>query len=291
MLIDDCGAYLEQVISKYAIFLINGAILRSTIEEKAILKVLPVARTLLDDIPIGHIFVKLPVIIFHASQNVAILILSQSENIVENMLEGFIDTFQKKLDAKYKSLPKTLADLFKFAIFSSARKLGPEPLGWWEKSPELSDESIFKYSLSSMMMLVNEVEGAKHRYVNFHPFISNKLIGIIFLFQIPLEKARGGAFDSAILIMANYDDRSILYQNHKPLEKICSLTADELTQLFYATFGDDIHRNITKSEKSKFAKLLKNLYERLNSVPIQQKSSEDVKKEMQDSMDLLKKLL
>jgi hypothetical protein len=211
--------------------------------------------------------------------------------MINRMLEGFMTEFGEFFKRQYAILPKNLKDLVKFSVFSVARQVGPEPLGWLENGCIVSEEAIFKYSLASMMVLMNEINGANKRILNFHPFISEGLMGMIYLFQIPLKEARGGAFDAAVLVMARYEDRTVLYQFHNPLERIFSITADEFVKEFHTNFPDDIHRSLMKNERAPFEMTLRNLNSRLQTISIGFKQPVDVKNEMLVSIKKLSELI
>ena len=261
-------------------------------EESAILKILPTVNTIIKNLPPRHVYIKSPVVIFRATENFLLILLTRSsEASIHRVLEIFMNEFAMALSNRYAVLPNSILDLIKFGIFSVARQAGPEPIGWLARDYELDEKAVFKYSLSSMMVLMNEVEGAKHRILNFHPFIGDKLLGMIFLFQIPLGEARGGAFDATILVTADFEDRAIIYQHHNELERVFTVTADEFISTFQGKFGKDIQYNIQRADREPFNRILEQLNSRLNSISIGYRPPKDIKLDMMNSISKLSKLL
>jgi len=266
MLVDDCAAFIEKTMSKYAITLSDGTILKTTIKNEVLKKTFPILKKLLkDQIPAGSSFFKHPVVFFRVTDNVIITLLTnEKENIILSMFELFAAQFTEKLALEYpRTFDKSLGSIAKFSIFSVARQAGPEPIGWWEN---LDYEIIFKYSTSSLLLLVNEVRGATHRTLNFHPFIADQYLGIIFLFQIEDLKEPGKAFDASILIMTDYQFRNQMYKMHTILEKILNESANKLIEAFISEFKDDSEAPISNREP--FRVILQKMHKKLKTIPL-----------------------
>lgn len=267
MIVDECAAFIEKTMSRYAIMLLDGTILKATIKNETLKKTFPILKKLLkDQIPAGSSFFKNPVVFFRVTHNVIITLLTnEKENIILSMFELFSAQFTEKLALEYpKTYENSLGAISKFSIFSVARQTGPEPIGWWEN---LDYEIIFKYSTTSLLLLVNEVRGATHRTLNFHPFIADQYLGIIFLFQIDrLKDIRGKAFDASILIMTDYQFRNTIYKMHNILEKILNETSDKLINVFISEFKDDGEAPISNREP--FRKVLQEMHKKLKTIPL-----------------------
>jgi len=266
MIVDDCAAFIEKTMSKYAITLSDGAILKTTIKNEVLKKTFPILKKLLkDQIPAGSSFFKQPVVFFRVTDNVVVILLTnEKENIILSMFELFSAQFAEKLALEYpRTFEKSLGSIAKFSIFSVARQAGPEPIGWWEN---LDYEIIFKYSTSSLLLLVNEVRGATHRTLNFHPFIADQYLGIIFLFQIENLKEPGKTFDASILIMTDYQFRNQMYKMHSILEKILNETANQLIETFISEFKDDSEAPVLNREP--FRVILQKLHKKLKTIPL-----------------------
>ncbi len=267
MIIDDCAAFIEKTMSKYAITLSDGTILKTTIKSEVLKKTFPILKNLLkDQIPTGSSFFKTPVVFFRVTDNVIIILLTnEKENIVLSMFELFSAKFAEQLALEYpRTFENSLGALAKFSIFSAARKLGPEPIAWWEN---IDYEIIFKYSTSSLLLLVNEVRGATHKTLNFHPFIADQYLGIIFLFQIDgLKDVRGKAFDASLLIMTDYQYRNAIYKMHNVLEEILNETSNKLIDAFVSEFADDSEKFVSNREP--FRKILQEMHKKLKTIPL-----------------------
>ena len=266
MIIDDCATFIEKTMSKYAITLLDGTILKTTIKSEILNKTFPILKNLLKkQIPAGTSFFKQPVVFFRVTENVIITLLTnEKESIILSMFELFSAQFTERLALEFpKTFENSLGSIAKFSIFSAARQAGPEPIGWWEN---LDYEIIFKYSTTSLLLLVNEVRGATHRTLNFHPFIADQYLGIIFLFQIENLKEKGKTFDATILIMTDYQFRNTIYKMHTVLETILNETSDKLINTFISEFKDDSEAPILNREP--FRKILQEMHKKLKTIPL-----------------------
>jgi hypothetical protein len=275
------------------ILLNNGTILKSTLEEKLILKIIPLLQIIMKELAIHQILSKQPWAFYRVTENIFVIVATRTrEPVLQRMFDQFTLVYEEKLKARYQILPKSLDDLMSFSIFSTARQAGPEPIAWdTVKNASVTEEMIWKYSMSGMMVLMNEVKGAVSRVLNFHPLITENKLMMIYLFQIPMPNARGGAFDSAIITMVNYEDRAILYKFHSQIEHIFSLTADDLTQEFQNQLSNDIQGPL--KNRNAFHSLVKTLSGRFKAIPLTDLSDkkENLKNEMLDSIKQLTKLI
>ena len=270
MLIQECSDFIEEVFAKYAIILKDGSVLTASIEKETIDKIYPVLeKLLLKDLKIGDLLLKSPVIFFRVTENVLVILLSRAkENIVQTMFDVFSERFTLRLEQEYPVTTLDLYKLSKFSIFSLSRQAGPEPISWWEN---MDEDLVFKFSIASLLLLVNEINGASARTLNFHPFISDKYMSVILLFQIQVPEARGEAFDASILIMFDYQIRNILYKYNNQFEQILNDTADKMEAAFLAEYSSDIHAQITPDNRRKFALILKNMQLQLQQFVIDPK--------------------
>ena len=291
MILEKLGEEIRENFPKYALILTNGTILDTSLDMNVITKIFPTISSIIDQLDVDYMFINEPVYIYRFTENFLLILLTRAdESVVSRFLERLSRKYRWQIEQQYKKLPNSLEPFIKFVIFSVARKMGPEPVAWVIKDENVSEDKIFTYSVSSMMLLINELSGAHKRVLNFHPFISDDLLGAIFLFQIPFEEARGGAFDSSIMLGVDYGIRALLYQKHYDLERIMSISGDELVNVFIENFSDDIHKPINLSIRQKFVPYLNRLLLRINSIPITF-HSDDIKEEMKDSIKALKELL
>jgi hypothetical protein len=285
MLLDDCENFLKKQDLRYAIILSSGVILNSNIEEKILIQIMPIMHNIGFSTPITHMVYNPPLIVFRASKYVyLILITKMEENQLSTLLEEFIQQFGEKLKKEYDSTPLNIAQLIKYSIFELAREMGPEPFGWMFSPgvPELPDEKIWQLGITCMMVLMNQVEGAKKRVLSFHPFVETEEIACIYLFQIPITGVRGNGFDAAIILMGNYEDRAILYENHQQLETILSQTADDCIKAFLLKYQKD--PQTSQLDRTIFHKLLKKMHSKYSILPISLKNRSDLKANMQESV-------
>lgn len=293
MLLDECGDFLASTANRYAIILNNGTILKSTLEEKLVIKIIPILQIIMKELTIHQVLSKQPWAFYRVTEHIFVIVATRTrEAVLKRMFDQFSLVFEEKLKARYQILPKSLNDLMIFSIFSAARQAGPEPIAWdTRKDGSITDEMIWKYAMSGMMVLMNEVKGAVTRVLNFHPLITENKLLMIYLFQIPLPGARGGAFDSAIITMVKYEDRAILYKFHTQIEHIYSLTADELTHEFQNQMANDIQAPI--NNRDAFHAIVNTLAGRFNAIPLTDLSEkkENLRNEMLDSIKQLTKLI
>ena len=291
LIVEEATNYIERIFPKFALILKNGTILRATLEKKSILKVFPIVSGILENLPIKYMYIAQPVFIFRVTDNILLILLTSfHENSVSSILNRFYERYHEKLDELYETMPNSLKEYLNFSIFSVARNAGPEPFAWQNISKEVGEDKIFKYSITSMMLLMDEIGGAKRRILNFHPYVHDQLLGVIYLFQIPMEEARGSAFDCSLVVAVDYNERAFLYQLHYELEKIFSITADEITEHFIDYFKEDPQRPLNAEDRRKFTRFLEKLVRRLDSIPIKLKH-EDVKDEMLNSIRSLSDML
>ncbi|UYP48112.1 hypothetical protein NEF87_004397 [Candidatus Lokiarchaeum ossiferum] len=267
MLIQECSEFIEDAFSKYAIILKDGSILKTSIDKDSVDKIFPVLEKLLmKDLKVGDLLLKSPVIFFRVTENVLVILLSRAhQNVVQTMFDVFCERYALRLDQEFPALELDLQTLSKFTIFSLSRQAGPEPIGWWEN---IDEDIVFKYSTSSLLLLLNEIDGASARTLNFHPFISDKYMSVIFLFQVQAPEARGEAFDASILIMFDYSIRNILYKYNDQFEQILNETADKLAATFIADYAENIQAPIRPESRKKFALILKGVQNQLKQFKI-----------------------
>ena len=188
MILEEATDYIEKHFLKYAFILKNGTILKSTLIKDTIIKMFPIVSGIIDELPIKYMYHNKPAVIFRVSTNVLLIVLSKShENLISSVLEKFHDRFFEQFSERYQKVPKSLKDFVEFSILTVTRQAGPEPFSWDIKDNKITEERIFKYSISSMMLLMDEINGANKRVLNFHPYVSEEMLGIVFLFQIPLN--------------------------------------------------------------------------------------------------------
>lgn len=285
MLLDECSEYLKKQGLRYAIIMSSGVILKSDIEEKLLIEIMPIMHNVGFSTPIAHMVYSPPLVVFRASKYVFLIIVTKMEEIqLSEVLDIFYHSFGDKLKKEFDSTPLNLAQLVNYSIFEISREIGPEPLGWKFNHgvPELPEEKLWQIGITCMMVLMNQVEGARKRVLSFHPLIETEEIACIYLFQIPLEGVRGNGFDAAIILMGNYEDRAILYENHKQIENILSNTADDCIRTFLCCYKSEPQSS--HIDRSFFHKILGKTFSKLSILPITVKEANNLKVDMQESV-------
>ena len=119
MLIDDCGKFIAKTFPRYAIIMTNGTILRTSFEEKIILKLVPLIGSIAKGVEIHECFTKFPWIFFRVTENVLVVLATKTQrDICQELLFSFFDHFAEELRKRYTAVPKTVKDLVKFNILS-----------------------------------------------------------------------------------------------------------------------------------------------------------------------------
>ncbi len=273
------------MVPRFAIILLNGTTLVSRLQDETVRRILPTVSKLTPQLPPLYIFSQPPVIIFRISENAVLIMLTKlGEPSVNRILEIFNARFGAFFKTQYSDIPTTVGRLMNFGLVAIARQHGPEPFGWYSPEDLISEKELSEYAVTSMMVLMNERQGANSRVLNFHPFISENRLGLIYLFQIPDQQARGGSFDAAFLLTTDYEYRTNLYPKHLELEMIFSEFADEFVTGFSEKFGMKSNRPITGEDRDDFNFLMSNLFYRLNSVRMGIIPEHRLKHEMQNAI-------
>jgi len=290
LIINECAEFIYKTCPKLAFIHQNGKVLYNTFPDQVVFSIVKRANVFFKQIPVLHIFKKPPMYVYRPTESIILIV---SSNLEEDVMAKLFDSFHTRygtiLAKKYSAESLTLNELFELAIFSCARQMGPEQIAYIAKDQNISEEKIYKISMTSLMVLVGEYEGAKERILTFHPFIKEKKLGVIFVFQIEMEKARGNAFDAAILLMTDLSNRSHCYNFHILLEKFMGLCADKISEeLINQLSPIDIHGPIPN--KSKFEDHLRSLLKDLDSILLETKSSEVIQADMLEALNSLKDL-
>jgi hypothetical protein len=288
LIINDCADFIAKTCSKYAFIHQNGRVLYNTFPDNVLVPIIKRSKIFFQKIPVLQYFQKSPMYVYRPTENV-ILIVSTTESAAE--MEKLFQTFQTRygliLAKKYSTDSLSLSEIFDLAIFSCARKMGPEPIAYVNKNKAIPEDRIYAISMASLMVLVGEYEGAKERILTFHPFIKDKRLGVIYLFQIPIQEARGNAFDAAILLMTDLANRAHCYNFHIVLERFMGLCADKLTEELQKQLKN-VDVNDPVPDKAKFEDILKVLLKDLDAVLVESKSTEETQADMLEALNSLK---
>jgi hypothetical protein len=274
---------IESVVKKYAVVLKNGTIIKSTIAEENLLKFTSFIPTMCDNLKSGQFIRIKKLFILRLTENLLIFFLTDlEESIMKPFLISVSDKYSLKAAREYAELPKTFKSIIQSIVVSMAREIGPEPVAWIPET--LTETDAFSIAMKTLLNLTGELEGARKQMIAFQPFVQNDALGIVFLFQIPFKNARGGAFDSSITILANYNDRAIIYEKHKELEKILG----DMASKFISEFNKIVDSKGKFKENSALIKVINDLQSILDKIILQISKSDVIMEEMTKSIQKLK---
>lgn len=275
---------IQDIVGKYAFVLDNGTILKSTISEQHLLKFTNVIRNICEQLEAGSYVHMKKLYIFRITEHFLLFLLSDLEEpVIEPLFEDIAAHYMIKLRREFSKPPKTVKSITKHTIFSMARAAGPEPIAWY---PEMEEKDLMSITMKTMLSLTGELEGASKKVLSFLPFIQYNALGIIFLFQIPFETARGKAYDSSIALLVDYNDRAIIYEMHQKLENILSDLANELILCYHKAAS----ANEKMIDNQIFKQKLIDLNNKLDNIPLQMSKSDKLMGEMLNSIKSLKKI-
>ncbi|MHA1340637.1 MAG: hypothetical protein ACTSRZ_10905 [Promethearchaeota archaeon] len=285
-LLDAVSNVIENVTPKYAFITDNGIIVKSTIGEENLLKIVKLLPNLLEELDHGCYIHAGKIYIYMLTQHFIIVLLTDlEENIIEGLFYELDERYSIKIKKEYSELPKTLKSIVKYIVFSMARSMGPAPLYWIPQS--LNEKDAFKIAMKSLLILSGEINGAnRKKMLAFQPLPEMDGLNICYIFQIPFNNARGGFFDSSISVICAYEDRAVVYQNYSNIENILSKGANRLTKTFISNAnetGEFINEKI-------FDNILKEILDDFDSIPLNITKSAIVKDEMMRSLQELKEI-
>jgi hypothetical protein len=211
--------------------------------------------------------------------------LTELQNSVADILfQNISERYANNIKAQFSNPPtETVKSILKSTIFSMSKETGPEPIAW--RPTSMKETEILNISMKTMLTLTGEINGANKKMVSMQPFLQYDALGIIYLFQIPFEGARGNAFDSSITLLVNYGDRAIIYEKHNELEAIL----DDFSVLFTDKYIEYAGQSL-KEQKTVFTELLKQLEEVLDKVQLKINKSDVIMGEMLKSLKRLNEI-
>jgi hypothetical protein len=284
-LLEGLSVLIEHIVPKYAFVLSNGTILKSTIAEENLLKMTNVISNICEKLKVGSYLHTGKLYIFRITEYFFIFFLTDlDEKSIEHLLSDINERFSVKIARSYSQTPKTFKSIIKGIVFSMARAAGPEPLYWIPQ--DLSEKDAFLVSMKTLLNLTGEIEGAHKEMLSFQPFIQYNALGIVFLFQIPFNSARGKAFDSCITILADYNDRAIIYEKNKHLEMLLKIFANQLSKKFQKHADETGEQINSKLFSDDFEDILK----KLDGIVLEMDKSSEVMEQMMRSIKDLKRI-
>ncbi|MBN2156311.1 MAG: hypothetical protein JW776_09720 [Candidatus Lokiarchaeota archaeon] len=288
--IDSLSSFLEnqtQKNAKYAFLLDTGLIIKSTISEENLMQLVKFIPRICKEVKPGTYLHKSKLYIYRLTSQFIIFLLTNKEHQdVDAILEEVADRYSLKISREFNLQSQgTIGHIIKTIVFSVTTERGPELMDWMVNDHAVGDKDAYKIAMKTMLNLTDEIEGAKNRVLFFQPFLSYNSLGISYLFQIPYPGARGGAFDSAITILVDFQHRPIIYSSYKELEDILQKFEPLIAKKFQETYIEDA---CVKSDD--FNGILIDLHNRINTIQMKMVDSEILMDEMLDAIRALNEL-
>ncbi len=279
---------LQQFTHSYAVLLSNGIPMINQFSTDQLQKIQEIWEKIYAKIPLQEPFVQLPWVFYKITPSVFVVMsIRMGKSKYTAALERLQGECGQTLSEVYEALPVDFGDLITNHLFAMVRASGPEPIASLNIKPdcEFCEEERWKYSMTSLMLFVNQNK-TKRNVLTFHPFIDEKQLGIVFLFQINLEGARGGAYDASILTLFDYNHRHIAYRFEAKLELIYHKYSKRLASAFIENYSRDIDAPIEK--QADFVQVLKSLHKELEEISLEPTSPEHLRDIMIGSLTEIK---
>jgi hypothetical protein len=273
---DEIVSILRPIVDNLALVLSNGIILFNNFDEDAIYPLVRYMKDLESQVNPGYFLRQDYLVSFRLSDRVFVLALSNMpDSDIIPLFSKLYENYSEKFNNLYQKLPKTLGDICKVLIFSMALDVGPEPIVWVPST--FSKQEMVDYSTKSMLTLAGEWGGATQNVVAYRPFIKEGYLGVIFLFDIPHEKARGGAYDAALVLIVDYSERAFVYEINQKLENIFTRAAKQLSAVW--------------QDRKACHQIVVTLMDSFSTMPLRVSAlGENIKEQMLSSMQDLRKI-
>ncbi|MFX1294829.1 MAG: hypothetical protein ACFFD2_08245 [Promethearchaeota archaeon] len=113
-------------------------------------------------------------------------------------------------------------------VFSKAGDLGPTAVTWMPKS--LSERVIFEIAAKSLLILSAGFDGSKILKDSSSVLPFPHGMGLVYVFSIPDDQARGKAYDASISVLLKKEYRKALLERLDLFEKTAKLIAQKIQQ-------------------------------------------------------------
>ncbi len=273
---DEIIALLKPIVDNIALVLTNGVIIFNNFDEDAIHPLVRFVKDLESQVQPGFFVRQDYLVSFRLSNRVFVLALSNlPDSDIIPLFSKLFENYSEKLNAFYQNPPKNVGDISKALLFAMALAEGPEPIAW--VPPSFPHDQVLDYAIKSMLTLAGEWEGAFQNVVAYRPFIKAGILGVIFLFDIPDAKARGHAYDAALILLIDYRDRALIYEISQKLEATFILGATQLKSIW--------------KDKKAVRTLLENIIASFKTIPLKLTAlGETIKEQMLLSIQDLRKI-
>ncbi|MFX1257852.1 MAG: hypothetical protein ACFFAN_08335 [Promethearchaeota archaeon] len=274
-MIDKISIILNSISPKWACVLSNGTIVETTLGDKSLGKVIRILKSIINKTSVKSVVIFNDLVIYRPTFDFFIFIMGRIPRNVIKEKFAEISLMYKDIDQEYKKKTKIKKIEVELILFSMSMEEGPKPIYYIPN--EYDEDLAFKICMKSMLLLSVESRGATNVMISILPFVDLEALGIVYTFQIIDNKARGGAYDSAIIILVDYKFRALIYEKYLLIEKHLNNTKEKLIEEYF-------------SPKKEYKKLLNALRENLNKITFESIESEDIKAEMMEEIKKLTKL-
>ncbi|MGV9173562.1 MAG: hypothetical protein ACOC44_10645 [Promethearchaeia archaeon] len=230
-MISEISKILDKAANHWAILLSDGTVLNSNLDNEVLAHMIRILKAIHHNVEINNIVLFKDLIIFKLTSTFFIFL---KDDLPVEELKIFFRLISQKykdpIEKKYPSQTCTEQIRADLVLFSMALEKGPEPISYIPA--DYDADEITKISMKSFLALQMETEGAKEDVVAFQPLIEQKALGIVYLFQIPDENARGNAYDGTLTVLVDYKYRAIIYENHSFLESMFRQIREDITAAY-----------------------------------------------------------
>ena len=280
---------VDQIFSEagtpYSIVGLNGRIFQGTINHKVIEDLFLNLSRKIQTLGVGVYLFSFPYVIFKISSNAVLIMHTKiGKTAFTSLGNRVMQQYGNAIEEVFSNSPLNIADLVKSYLFSMNRVNGPEPIGSLVpstgQSMDMGDE--FKLSMNSLMILSNQTMAQNRDILTFLPLLETNDLGLVYIFKIPLCDARGGAYDSAILAVVDYEYRDIVYRYSDRLERVFKHISEDFKITFQNLYGSKIDEMV--EDRTPFLKLIEQLHGMLTYITIKPITAEPLKDSMRDAV-------
>jgi len=232
---------ISRIADQWACILSNGHVVSSSFkdEKKNLIKLIKILRVVINEIEVGSVMIARDLIIFRISFNFFVFIKGDlDKNRLKDALSSLKKNYQQAIEKQFENISSVEVIEPRLVLFSMGLGEGPEPVAQ-VTNESYSSEQLLKVSMKTLLLLSVESQGAMKSMISFQPYVELDSLGIVHLFQIEDKEARGGAYDSAITVLVDYNLRAIIYDNYAKIESYLTQARKHLVKEYNGKKGYD----------------------------------------------------
>ena len=288
--LDGIDEIFKEAGTPYSVVGLNGRIIQGTISTKIIEDLFLALIRKITSLGIGVYLFNFPYVIYKITSNCVIFMHTKiGKTAFTSLASQIMEQYGPVLDEILSQTPLNISDLVKAYIFSMNRINGPEAIASYVPISEGAADAVteFKVSMNSMMILANQTIAEKRDILTFLPLLETNDLGMVYLFKIPLVDARGGAYDSSITAVIDYDYRDLIYRYNDRLEHVFKQISEDFKSFFVNLYGTRIDDPI--HDRAPFEKILEQFHGMLSYISIKPITNEPLKDRMFDAVNEFQK--